>query len=551
VLTLKQSLPEGFAGLTSKSLQRKTRALATYRAKRDFRRTSEPVPELPRRSAQGSRRRFVVQKHAARHLHYDFRLEMHDVLKSWAIPKGVPFAEEETHSAFETEDHPVEYLEFEGVIPQGEYGGGTVMVWDIGTYEVMEGNYWKGAFTISLAGKKLRGQWTLQRIAEEKEKVKWLLRKTGGAARAVSKAKAAVSALSGRTMEEIAGEQSAIWHSNRGAASRTRSREKERKSHGAAPRFIRPMKATAVDQLPEGEEWLYEVKWDGYRALGRKHGEMVQLLSLKEKDMTSGFPGVAEALSGIAAQTALIDGEIVAIDAHGCPSFQALQNRASIGQDWQIVYYAFDLLNLEGWDMTRKPLRERKTRLREILAGSAVRYNAELPGSAAAVLHTVEQARLEGIVAKERNSLYRAGTRVTSWRKLKLARAQEFVIGGYKPNGASFQSILVGYFKGKELHFAGKVRQGFNPPVRAQLLRRMLQVRAKRCPFANLPTSRTSHFGEGITAEEMRDLCWLRPVLVAQVSFAEWTRYDLLRHATYEGLRDDKEPKAIVRELSR
>src|SRR6266513_2254650 len=189
--------------------------LADYRAKRDFTRTAEPLPALPRSSAQGSRRRFVVQKHAASHLHYDFRLEMYDVLKSWAVPKGLPLRRNETHSAFQTEDHPVEYLEFEGIIPRGEYGGGTVMVWDIGTYEVIEGNYWKGFLSLFLAGKKLKGEWTLQRIESEDQKPKWLLRKTNGDARVIPAKANDVSALTSRPMEKIAGDRSAVWDSNR------------------------------------------------------------------------------------------------------------------------------------------------------------------------------------------------------------------------------------------------------------------------------------------------------------------------------------------------
>src|SRR6184192_1292621 len=216
LLKLKQTLPKEFASLSKERPRRKTpAALADYRTKRDFARTAEPVPALPRSSAQGSRRRFVVQKHAASHLHYDFRLEMHDVLKSWAVPKGVPLRHNETHSAFQTEDHPVGYLEFEGIIPRGEYGGGTVMVWDIGTYEVVEGNYWKGFLSLFLAGKKLKGEWTLQRIDSEEEKTRWLLRKTNGDAKAIAAKTADISALSGRSMEKIAGDKSAAWNSNR------------------------------------------------------------------------------------------------------------------------------------------------------------------------------------------------------------------------------------------------------------------------------------------------------------------------------------------------
>ena len=215
LLKLKQKLPKEFASLATRAARKAPRSLGAYREKRNFARTDEPAPDVPRRSTQGSRRRFVVQKHAASHLHYDFRLEMHDVLKSWAVPKGIPLKEKETRTAFQTEDHPIEYLEFEGIIPEGEYGGGTVMVWDIGTYEIVDGNYWKGTLSIFLKGKKLKGEWSLQRLESGDEKTKWLLRKIHGNAKSVSAKRDDISALSGRTLEKIAGDKAAVWNSNR------------------------------------------------------------------------------------------------------------------------------------------------------------------------------------------------------------------------------------------------------------------------------------------------------------------------------------------------
>jgi bifunctional non-homologous end joining protein LigD len=582
VLKLKQKLPAQFAERGAENPRklkagargraprharaqalRRPRGLAEYEAKRHFDRTSEPGPEAPRRSRQGSRRRFVIQKHAASHLHYDFRLEMNDVLKSWAVPKGLSLKEGETRTAFETEDHPIDYLEFEGIIPEGDYGGGTVMVWDIGTYEVLEGNYWKGKLTVFLSGKKLTGEWTLQRTESDEGKPKWFVSKTGDNAKAIGKKRESVSALTGRTMEQIAGQKSSVWRSDRtsnvgGASAPRPSTRKESRRKGPSyikeikkPKFVRPMKATAVTELPEEGGWIYEIKWDGYRAVALKQGESVRLLSLKEKNLTSDFPGVAEAVRGLAAQTAVVDGEIVAVDANGRPSFQVLQNRKTLGRGWTVVYYAFDLLNLEGEDLQQLPLDRRKAKLRALIAKPAsptVRYSAELSGPPAAVIRTVAAAGLEGVVAKKSDSLYRAGTRVATWRKLKLNKGQELVIGGYKPDAGSFQSILVGYYDAKKLIFSGKVRQGFNPAVRARLLREMRPLVTAKCPFANLPTSRKSHFGEGITNEEMAQLCWLKPKLVTQVSFTEWTTYGLLRHANFEGLRDDKKPREIVRE---
>jgi bifunctional non-homologous end joining protein LigD len=554
---LKQKLPEEFASVAVPKSQHVPKTLSNYNAKRHFTRTAEPAPHRPRRSAQGSRRRFVMQKHAASHLHYDLRLEMHDVLKSWAMQKGMPLKANETRSAFETEDHPVDYLNFEGVIPRGEYGAGTVMVWDLGTYELIQGNYWKGRFSVFLSGQKLKGEWTLERRESDNGKIKWSVRKTNMEAKPISAKRENVSALSGRTMEEIAGTKSGALQPGVDAP-KTRMPKQAGRSRGKrvnhrlvdGPHFVSPMKATAVSELPAGDEWIYEIKWDGYRALGLKHNDNVRLLSLKDKDLTIDFPTVVEAVRSIGANTAVIDGEIVAVDSHGCPSFQALQNRASLGRDWQIVYYAFDLLNFEGKDWTEKPLHERKEKLREILHDSGVRYNANLAGSPEEITRTIKGAGLEGVIAKKCDSLYRAGTRVTTWLKLKIDKAQEFVIGGYKPDARNFQSILVGYYEGDKLLFAGKVRQGFNPYLRGTLLQSMRRRLTSKCPFLNLPSSRTGHFGEGITNKEMKDLCWVKPQLVAQVSFTEWTNYGLLRHATFQGLRDDKESRAVTRELT-
>jgi bifunctional non-homologous end joining protein LigD len=472
LLKLKQKLPKEFASLTPTAARKAPRSLGAYRDKRNFARTDEPDPAVPRRSTQGSRRRFVVQKHAASHLHYDFRLEMHDVLKSWAVPKGIPLEEKETRTAFQTEDHPIEYLEFEGIIPEGEYGGGTVMVWDIGTYEIVDGNYWKGMLSIFLKGKKLKGEWSLQRIESGDEKTKWLLRKIHGNAKSAKRDD--ISALSGRTPEKIAGDKTPVWKSNRNPNKTVAEKQSRgRKLRSPAPRFIKPMKATAVTELPEGDEWIYEVKWDGYRVLALKDAEEVRLMSLKEKNLTTAFPDVADAVRGIQAHVAVLDGEVVAVDQKGRPSFQALQNRGSSGRDWQILYYAFDLLNLEGVSYTDKLLSERKAKLRALLEGTRVRYNAELSGTVAEIVKTVRAAGLEGVIAKQRDSPYRASTRVTSWLKFKIDKAQEFVIGGYKPDAGSFQSILVGYYEGKKLLFAGKVRQGFKPAARARLLETM------------------------------------------------------------------------------
>lgn len=577
VLRLKQSLPPGIFDLDG--VQGPERAireigpsanpalntrLKTYESKRDFSQTPEPAPaKTPRRSAQGGRRRFVIQKHAASHLHYDFRLELGDALKSWAVPKGVPLTPGKTVSAFATEDHPLDYLQFEGTIPQGEYGGGTVMVWDLGTYELIEGNYWKGRMVIHLEGNKLKGEWTLDRKQTDGEKVVWLLRKSGRPIKLTAEAQ--LSVLSGRTMDQIAADTTAVWHSNR-LAQPTAHRNEEAgtttpgkaavrsktgrgaRSRTTPPEFVPPMKPTLVTKLPEGADWIYEVKWDGYRALASKHGRDVSLLSLRKSSLNSDFPAVLQAVRSLNAEAALLDGEIVAVNEKGQPSFQALRNRKSLGREWHVVYYAFDLLQLEGEDLKRLPLDERREKLKSILDRSGVRFSAGLPGSPDQIIEVVKSAGLEGVIAKRRDSIYRASSRTKAWLKLKLDKSQEFVIGGYNPDGNTFQSLLVGYYTDGQLHFAGKVRQGFRPALRRALVRELKPLVTDQCPFVNLPTSKKSHFGEGITAEEMTKLVWLKPRLVAQCSFTEWTSYGLLRHATFIGLRDDKEPADVIRE---
>lgn len=563
VLKLKQNLPAAFGRARPPDAPRPSvpAALREYDAKRHFDKTSEPAPEVPRRSRQGGRRRFVVQKHAASHLHYDFRLEMHDVLKSWAVPKGVPLDDGEVHSGFETEDHPLDYLDFEGVIPQGQYGGGTVMVWDIGTYDIVEGNYWKGALKVFLTGKKLKGEWTLTRAKSESARTKWLLVKTGGSVKRIARRQLDVSAISGRTIEQIADERSWVWESSsaapavsrasRGTSAReTAARGAQRSGRGRprSPKFVPPMKATPVEKLPAGEEWIYEVKWDGYRVEAIKAGDEVQLRSLKDRPLNSDFPGVRHAVAAIDAHTAIIDGEVVAVNAQGKPSFQMLQNRGSAGRDWQIVYYAFDLLHIDGRDLAREPLEKRKARLKRAIAGSPVLYSAELNGTPDAIAASVQNAGLEGVIAKRRDSKYQPSGRTNAWLKLRLGLAQEFVIGGFNPDAALFQSLLVGYYEKKKLIFAGKVRQGFNPGSRRALMERLTPLLTHKCPFANLPSSKKSHFGEGVTADDMKKLKWLKPKLVAQVRFAEWTSYGLLRHATFLGLRDDKDPREVARD---
>jgi bifunctional non-homologous end joining protein LigD len=307
------------------------------------------------------------------------------------------------------------------------------------------------------------------------------------------------------------------------------------------------MAATLVHELPEGPEWLYEVKLDGYRALVMKSADRVQIRSRNNKDLTASYPGIVSAAARLRAATAVVDGEIVAVDGQGRPSFQALQNRSSFPQH-TIVFYAFDLLHVDGRDITRLPLEERKARLADVVRESGVLLSASLPGTAAQVISVVRGAGLEGVIAKRRASAYKAGLRTETWVKLKLDRQQEFVVGGYRPGPHGLDALLVGFYDQGKLKFAGKVRAGFTPHVRREVFEQLKPLHTARCPFADLPNARTSHWGGGVTAEQMSEMQWLRPKLVAQVRFVEWTADDHLRHAAFLGLRDDKPAKDVRRE---
>jgi bifunctional non-homologous end joining protein LigD len=314
------------------------------------------------------------------------------------------------------------------------------------------------------------------------------------------------------------------------------------------PAFIEPMAAQVVEQLPQGDEWLYELKLDGYRALLLKNGEQLSILSRNAKTLTHMYPSVVAATRALNAERACVDGEIVAVDQRGFPSFQALQHR-DLYAGHQIVYYAFDLLNLNGRDLTREPLRKRRQRLAKLIEGSGLRLSQELPGSADDVVTAVRAMGLEGVVAKRADSPYEAGTRSASWVKLKLERQQEFVIGGYRPAGAaSIDALLVGYFERSRLRFAGKVRAGLIPHLRRQLLTTLAPHRTETCPFADLPNDAPSRWGGGVTSEEMHEMRWTKPAVVVQIRFTEWTAEGRLRHARFLGLRTDKKPRDVHRE---
>jgi len=307
------------------------------------------------------------------------------------------------------------------------------------------------------------------------------------------------------------------------------------------------MTAVNVAALPEGDRWLYEVKLDGYRALIIKDGERVQIRSRNEKDLTATYPGVVAAARRIRATSAIVDGELVAVDESGRPSFQALQHRAA-HTGHVVVFYAFDLLHLDGQDLTGRALSERRALLPRVVEQSGVLLSQELPGTAAEVTAAVRRLGLEGVIAKRRDSRYDAGQRSGAWVKLKLDRQQEFVVGGYRPGAHGVDALIVGYYEGRQLRYAGKVRAGFTPHVRREVFQALRAFETEKCPFVDLPSSHASRWGGGITAEQMREMQWLKPRVVVQIRFVEWTAEGHLRHAAFLGLRSDKPPGDVVRE---
>jgi bifunctional non-homologous end joining protein LigD len=567
-------------------------SLKQYHAKRNFRRTGEPAGNARKKSAAAKEPFFVVQKHDATRLHYDFRLEMDGVLKSWAVPKGFPTSHGDRRLAVEVEDHPIDYAQFEGTIPEGNYGAGTVMVWDMGSYEVSGGNPLQalksGKLHLTLRGKKLKGEWTLVRMRprEHEDKPQWLLLKSGADLPQISARSDDQSVLTRRSMNRIASDNDAQWQSNRPqrAAARPAPGSKLKTSRGAqsTPKppsipserfkqaedeithsrlpkrkiaFVEPMKAVLVDTLPKGADWVYELKFDGVRALALKRGKNIELISRNEKDFTGKFPEVAEALRELPCKEALLDGEIVALDEKGRSSFQLLQARELSGERPPIFYYVFDVIQLDGKDLAGVPLLKRKAMAKMLLARApdAIRFSASIAAESERVLAEMKSRGLEGVIAKQKNSKYEIGRRSGSWVKFKWTTQQEFVIGGYsEPRGSRshFGALVVGYYEKNKLKFAAKVGTGFNEKLLKSLHQKFQKLTRRDCPFVNLP-EKAGRFGRGLTAAEMKRCTWLDPKLVCEIRFAEWTRDGHLRQPAFLGMREDKSPEEVGREKAK
>jgi bifunctional non-homologous end joining protein LigD len=568
--------------------------LAKYKAKRDFLRTAEPKGGKPLPKRVKGACRFVIQKHAARRLHYDFRLEMEGVLKSWALPKGLPWTQGEKHLAVEVEDHPVEYATFEGVIPEGQYGGGTVMVWDRGNYYVYGEqplkSLRKGKLHLVLDGEKAKGEWTLIRLRGDETKPQWLILKTGAGIKPISKKRDDQSVKTGRTMKQIGEERDAEWQTNRSepaghedssarstlkrriqAALKKKAKGKVgRENNGqleqltlskAKPRFIEPMKAKLVDEPPRHGDWIYELKFDGIRAIAIKAGNKVTLISRNENKLDARFPEIVDAVKKLPIEECVIDGEVVALDEEGRSSFQLLQAQEMEGRKWPLRFYAFDLLQLNGKSLLDLPLEQRKELLGKISeqVGDPIRFSGEVGTDAKPLLAEVRRRGLEGLIGKVHASKYEPGRRSGAWIKLKVANEQEFVIGGYTPPGGArkyFGAILVGYYesdagraaKNRRLMFAGKVGSGFTEKSLSILYKKFQKVARNDCPFADLPARQGGEWVQGITPSMMRKMHWVDPVFVAQIKFAEWTRDGKLRQPVFLGLREDKDAREVKRE---
>jgi bifunctional non-homologous end joining protein LigD len=525
-------------------------ALAEYKRKRDFKKTPEPAGRV--RARRRGALQFVIQKHAARRLHYDFRLELDGVMKSWAVPKGPSLDPKEKRLAVHVEDHPLEYNSFEGVIPQGEYGGGTVLLWDRGTWKPADGDdpaeaYAKGSLKFELDGEKLHGRWALVRMGGRANrgggKENWLLIKerddtaeNGSGSDVVDENPRSVE--TGRTIEEIAEKRDRVWRSDRGGGEPSSAATPGAKK-GRLPKSFAPQLATLATNAPESGDWVHEIKFDGYRILARIEDGRVTLFSRRGLDWTERFPRLAKTLGKLPVRAALIDGEAVALDEGGYSSFALLQEALSAGKTDELVYYAFDLVHLDGWNLEEAKLVDRKALLKPLIpeGDGLVRYSDHQEGSGKAFFDVACETKLEGMISKQRDAPYRS-ERSRAWLKIKCVNREDFaVIGWTDPTGTrvGIGALVLGYYdeKGK-LHYAGRVGTGFDARLLAELRRALERAGQVRNPFGKLPDGAA------------RGVHWVAPAFVVEVQFAGWTRDNVLRHAAFLGIREDKVPEEAV-----
>lgn len=501
--------------------------LNEYNKKRDFEKTKEPKGKS---ETQENNLKFVIQHHIARRDHFDLRLEWGGVLLSWAVPKGPSYNTRDKRLAIKVEDHPLEYRNFEGTIPKGEYGGGTVMLWDEGYWEpysdVKQGLN-EGSLKFILKGRRLKGKWALIRMKSKPgdKKDNWLLlkEKDDYAKDTDGISEFDTSIRTGCTMEEI----------KEGKAEKT-----TKNPFNKADVNLAKLSTT----IPKGDDWLYEVKYDGYRIIAYIEENNVRLLTRNGHDYTDRFNEIATSLMNFAANKSMVlDGEMVIADKQGKTDFQALQNYLKQPKDKSLTYIVFDLLALDGVDLRNKPLTYRKEMLMSIMqkAPKNLQYSQHIKGNGEESLLAACKLGLEGIIGKKADSIY-SGTRNGDWIKLKCDKRQELVIGGYtlsdkKSNGIS--SILLGVYENSELIYAGRAGTGFNALNTKELQEKFCTIKRKASPFIQPPKSKTNE-----------EITWLEPILIAEIKFAEWTEENLLRQASYKGLRTDKDPKEVKRE---
>ncbi|HEY3706667.1 MAG TPA: DNA ligase D [Terracidiphilus sp.] len=545
--------------------------LSKYRSMRDFQVTQEPSGHKAATPRSASELPFVIQKHAASRLHYDFRLGWNGVLKSWAVTKGPSYFPGDKRLAMEVEDHPMEYGGFEGIIPKGQYGGGTVMLWDRGTWEphvdVNEGLR-KGSLKFAMHGEKMKGNWALVRMhprpGQRADKPAWLLIKEHDEFERARDEMAITeeeqkSVLTQRDMDAIARAEDRVWQSNRGAedgkggetkAARKKPVEREwsKELRGAKketlPDFIAPQLAQIAKDPPTGDKWVHEIKLDGYRIQVRVDAKKraVQLLTRNGLDWTHRMKEVADAALRLPVKSALIDGEVVVLSAEGTSSFAELQAAFQESTKRPLTYFAFDLLHLDGYNLRGLPLIERKRILGEVLEASGesetMRLSEHLDGDGRAIFSKACELGTEGIISKLADGKYSEG-RGGGWQKIKCYREQELVIGGFTlPTNGSYGigALLLGYYREGKLIFAGKTGTGFTQKTHRLMRDKLEKLRCAKTAFAQIPR------------DAVRDAMWVKPELVAQVNFTTWTADHLVRQASFKGLREDKPAKSVVLE---